>query len=55
MLGGSPPLLLASELDDKSGLMFDRKARAILPSSWADAPAVARLIAASEALVARWM
>lgn len=47
------PLFAAPELSGKSGRMFDDKARPILPSAWLDAASQARVIAASEALVAQ--
>lgn len=47
------PVLFAPELEGRSGVMFDRKARAILPSAALTPQRVAALISASEALLAR--
>lgn len=45
------PLFLAPELSERSGMMFDDRARTIKPSAWLDADATARLIAASEGVL----
>lgn len=47
------PLLFASELEDKSGAMFNQKAQAILPSEAFNAAHVAAFIEESEALLRR--
>jgi NAD(P)-dependent dehydrogenase (short-subunit alcohol dehydrogenase family) len=45
------PLLVASELEGRSGAMFGKKGAAILPTEGFDEPRVARFIEASEALL----
>lgn len=47
------PLLVTPDINRKSGAMFDKKGRAILPSAGLTEAHVARFLAASEALVAR--
>jgi NAD(P)-dependent dehydrogenase (short-subunit alcohol dehydrogenase family) len=47
------PLLLAPELEGRSGAMFGKKGTAILPTEGMDEPHVARFIEASEALLER--
>jgi NAD(P)-dependent dehydrogenase (short-subunit alcohol dehydrogenase family) len=47
------PLLLAPELEGRTGLMFGAKANPILPTEGFDAAHVGRFVAASEALVAK--
>jgi NAD(P)-dependent dehydrogenase (short-subunit alcohol dehydrogenase family) len=47
------PLLFAPELEGRSGLMFNRKGDAILPSAVMTEAHVAALLSASEALLAR--
>lgn len=47
------PLMLAPELESRTGLMFDNKARAILPSSGLTAPHIEAFLSESKALVAR--
>lgn len=47
------PLLFAPELEARSGLMFNQKAHAILPTEGLSPDYVARYMAASEALMAR--
>lgn len=47
------PLLLASELEGRSGLLFNSKARGILPSAGLTAPHTKAFLAESQALVAR--
>lgn len=47
------PLFAAPELDDRSGAMFDSRARAILPSKWTGTNEIDAIIAASESLLMR--
>jgi NAD(P)-dependent dehydrogenase (short-subunit alcohol dehydrogenase family) len=47
------PLLVAPGLEGRTGLMFDRKGRAVLPSPGLDEGHVSAFLGASEALVAR--
>jgi hypothetical protein len=47
------PLLFAPDLDARSSLMFNNKAKAILPSKSMDTDRVARFISASDALLQR--
>lgn len=47
------PLMLARELEGRSGLLFNNKARAILPSAGLTAPHIKAFLAESQALLAR--
>lgn len=47
------PLLVAPELEGRSGVMFNQKAKAILPTAELDEARVGRFLAESDALIAR--
>lgn len=47
------PLMLAPQLEDRSGLLFDNQARSILPSAGLTAPHIKAFLSESQALVAR--
>ena len=50
---GMAPLMLAPELEGQTGLMFNNKAVAILPSDGMTAPHIEAFLSESQALVAR--